>query len=290
MQEATNDFRITGKLLDMNFNDITTRNGQEAFTGNLTIEVIDKISENDKRVNNFKVRLFTFKTTKDGRESKIYKSYKTIQNEYKTSVEHPEDPDYVSVLGSIGYNVFVGRDGNVVENNTLDGRFVNRVNDRTDLNESAIANVDLITQKYTREIKDNKPTGYVNIEAITVGYNDRGIKLMNVKYKTEADMSSTVPELTTIKATIKLNDYNVVTQREAQNEKVLFGTTKNIVNNTDHVHNLELVGATYGSHQYNTEEISTIKNSINNQYNQNSVQAPKTEDKKINVDDSVLPF
>ena len=260
MKEALNEFRITGFLKSKDLKAQKTKSGRDAIMGSLTVEVNE-----GGRVHNHRVELFSFKETKDGKPNGIYASYETIMNEYKDRDHFCDEADYISVNGSLDYNVYKGADGKAHEGTRFRGRFANRVSNYENHLQESTANVSMIVDDYEEEIRDDKPTGMVKIKAYTAGYNGRGIKLIGLKTKTANNVHTQVPAGTTLETTLQLNNYVVVKREEKANSDALFGTMKSVVESNSYVRNNEMISARMPEEQYTPEDLQALKKSVREQ-------------------------
>lgn len=262
MNQAKNIFKITGMLKSKDFNEITTRNNRDALVGHLVIEV-----KAQGKTHNHRVEFFATKLTKDGNPNKLYDSYNTIKNDYKDKDTYSADEaDVITVNGSIEYNVYKDRTGSIHELPRLRARFANRVDDK-ETPQSAKANVELIVDGYEQIIKNDKPTGDVKVKAYTVGYNDRGIKLVGTKVAENLGMQNYISAGTTIDATLLINNY-VVTKKKESNDNVLFGQVDTVVESNSFEHSLEIVGAKQSDNIYTVQDLESIKDNIKEQINE----------------------
>lgn len=257
MKEANNEFSITGVLKTKELREQTTRTGKEAIMGHLVVEVNE-----GGRVHNHRIELFANKTKQDGSENGLYTSYKTIMNDYKSKDQFADDADVVTVNGNIAYNVYKGRNG-LGENTRLRGLFANRV--AKDSVQESQANLTFVVDGYTPEMKNDQPTGFVNVKAFTVGYNNTGIKLMNLKAPANSKIEETVPVGTTIDTTIQINNYIVTKKAEKPAENVLFGEMKSVVETKSYERNLMLTAMSLPGEQYTPEDLEAMKDSVKKQ-------------------------
>lgn len=267
MKEATNEFRITGTLKSKDLKEGTTKSGKAAIMGNLVVEVND-----GRQIHNHRIDMFTFRDKKDGSHNKIYDSYKTVMDEYKDSDTYQSEADVVTVNGSVEYNVYEGKNG-TSENMRFRGLFANRV--AKDAPQEAFANIDMVIDGFTPEMKNDEPTGMHKVSAYSVGYNDRGIKLVGMVVDDNLGVHEQITPGTTIKGTVKLNNYAIVKKEEKPAENALFGTTKSVVENNSFVRNLQLVGGAMGSTQYAPEELDAMKKSVKEQISEAQANTSK---------------
>lgn len=257
MKEATNEFRITGVLKTKELREQTTRTGKEAIMGHLVVEVNE-----GGRVHNHRIELFANKTKQDGSENGLYNSYKTIMSDYKSKDQFADDADVISVNGNIAYNVYKGRNG-LGENVRLRGLFANRV--AKDSVQESQANLTLVIDGYTPVMKNDQPTDFVNVKAFTSGYNNSGIKIMDLKAPVNSKIEQSVPAGTTIDTTIKINNYIVTKKVEKPSENVLFGEMKSVVETNSYERNLMITGISLPGEQYTPDDINAMKESIKKQ-------------------------
>lgn len=256
MKESKNEFRITGILKSKELHEGQTKSGRDAIMGNLSVQVTV-----GNQVNVHRIEFFTFKTKKDGSENKIYDSYKTVMDEYKDQDTYGADADVVSVNGSVEYNVYSGQYG-TNENMRFRALFANRV--AKDAPQVALANLDVIIDGFEAEMKNDQPTGYYKVKGYGVGYNDRGIKFTNLVVDEKLGAHNAVTPGTTILATVKLNNYEVVKQQQEDSDS-LFGMTKSVVEKKSYTNNMEMTGGNMSETQYTPDDLNKIKNSVKQQ-------------------------
>lgn len=259
MKEALNEFKIVGKLKSMKLEEKQTKSGKDAIMGYITVEVVE-----GEKVHNHRVDFFTFKYRLDGKENNIYSSYKTMMNDFKDADTYGNEADYVSVNGSIDYNVYKSQ-GGVRENMRLRGLFANRISSSADVYQEAFANVEAVITNFTPEMKGDKPTDYTKVTAYTVGYNDRGIKLINLKVPNKFNLQNTVTTGTTLALTLKLNNYSIVKEEKQDDSNSLFGEVKKIVQDKSFVNDLEITGGSYAKFSYEPKEVEAITKSVKEQ-------------------------
>lgn len=286
MEQALNLFKIVGTLKEKEFNEIQTRNGKDALTGHLVIEV-----NAQGKVHNHRVELFATKFTNDGNPNKMYDAYMTVKTDYKDMASFSrEEADVVQVTGEIDYNVYKNKNGEIRENSRLRAKFPKRV--EKDSVQKSEANVEVIVDGFQEELdRDDKPTGYYDVQGYTVGYKDRGIKLIGLKVSENMGMQNTVPEGTTFTATITINNYAIVKEQEEETT-ALFGKTKKVVEAKSFVHSLEIDGGEQPEHVYTSEDLEAIKKSVQEQITEaqsREVSAPKDTMTTEEIDNA-LPF
>lgn len=285
MKEAKNEFRIVGKLKSMKLEERKTQSGKDAIMGNITVEVTS-----GEKVHNHRINFFTFKNRLDGKENGMYKSYKTMMDTYKDADRFGNEADYVSVTGSVDYDVYNGANG-VRENTRLRGMFANRITNTDTMVQEAIANIEAVVDKFTPEMKGTEMTGMINVSAYTVGYNDRGIKLINLKVPAELNMQDAIDAGTTLELTIQLNNYTVVKEVEKEDNGLLFGQVKKVAQDTSFVNNMEITGGAYAKNNYTDDDLQKMKKSVKEQISEAQAAKPSEASSQPATDiTNKLPF
>lgn len=295
IKQAINQFKIIGTLKTKSLEKTKVKDSN-VIRGFLIIEVKEK-----QKVHNHRVNIYAREKTMSGNTSKQYKGFQTVMNEYIAKDDNEDEASYVEVKGNIDYNVYKTQFGEINENNRLRTNSVHRVDKEKPQQSKAV--VEVITDTYKTEMKNGEPTGYQLVNGLTVGYKGHGIKLPNLKSKSEKDLSEIIPEHTTIKATIQLNNYIVVSEKKKTKEDLLFGDTEEeeVVENHSFVNNFRLAVARMSEHQYSEEDIKAIKKNIQNSIKEAEAKDNKPKKKKkpekdllsgeqIDISEDDLPF
>lgn len=286
MEQAINQFRIVGTLKSKEFTEIQTKNGKDALTGHLVIEV-----KAQNKVHNHRVELFATKTTNDGNPNKMYDAYLTVRDEFKDMDSFSrEEADVISVNGDIDYNVYKTRNGDIRENVRLRGRFPKR--EEKDEVQTSGANVETIVDGFEQELnRDGVPTGEYKVKGYTVGYKGRGIKLIGLKVSENEGMQNAIPEGSTVNLTININNYAIVKEKQEEST-ALFGQTKEVVKSNTYVHSLEIIGGKQPEHMYTPQDLQAVKASVQEQINEaqaREISTPKDTMTTEEIENS-LPF
>lgn len=262
LRQLDNQVEIVGylKSIEVRIND------GEQFKGSVIVEV----HEGDK-VHNHRVDLSQNAITRSGSENKVYKSYLTMADEFKTRdfIEQAgldEKPDLVKVRGEITRNQYYNNKGEFKDFNNIRGMFVNR---EKDLNAKHYAKItaEVVVESFENEKDDNDSnTGNVSVDLYTNNYRKEPqyIKGTFVGAKLAPAFTQMYPVGSTARLTMKLNNYAVVTD-SGEEEPNAFGEesaieSDNIV--TSFVNNVEIVSgkAPYtGSEKFTPEMIAESK-------------------------------
>ena len=178
MKELKNLVTVTGKLVKNNIEEFTTKSGNEAIGGSLTLRTADN-SEHE-------INFFANKYKKDeqknftSEESYFYKEYVNAMENLK-DMEHcseGEIPDIILITdGSFTANDFKDKKtGEVVSSNKISARFINRVDPKD--YESTILEakfeVEGIIESIADEVIKNEPTGNLVIKMNAIGQRADG--------------------------------------------------------------------------------------------------------------------
>lgn len=278
MKQSSNQLQIIGYLKSKEVKYGVT-NGEATISLNLVIS-----SEVDNRIHENRVRFWTKES------SKLYKSYKTVADEYKTIDEHgKESADLVKISGSLEMNEYISKtDGELKTVNNLRGLFINRVENKETVQEVG-AVVECVVLGYVDEIsKEGMPTGRKRVNLMTVGYGDSIHELQNVFVP--ADLSQAFTSLyqpnSTGKLFIKVNNYAEVEEKEPQAQPTLgFGVQldnmpgNNVIRNF--VNELTIIGGQQPEtvNKYTLEEINEMRKLREMARNEkmNTPQTPPTQ-------------
>lgn len=254
LKEGQNNVEIIGTVKKINIEEKVSKKGKEMIMGDVIIEVKD-----GNKINNIKVKLLSMKMNKKGEISGLFKGYKTVKDEWKVG-------DRARVTGSISINEYYGGDGELRSFNEVRGLFLNRLEgEDAKKPDKSIATVEMVIEGMTSELdEENIPTGNLEVEAFTVGYNSAIIPLKNMII-TEA-LATTFQNMyvpgTTGKITFKINNYAEVTKEEVAPEaQAGFGATERVEDNvvTNYNNNLEIIGGDLpyndGVNEYSQKEI-----------------------------------
>lgn len=226
MEQTTNNVFIAGTLVDKNFDvkmvDVKDEKGNvigkdEAISGSLVLRTADG-SEHE-------VNYYSRKTKKDGALNNNFKSLTTVDNEYKSLKQFPEEPDTIKVgFGEFSINDYKGKDGEVKSYNQFRATFANRLELReieTTPLESTFE-IEGVIDSIKEEMYRNEPTGNYKVVVNVIGYNDTliPVTLTVMKEMAEAFVSAGFFEGGYAKFTGKL-----INTKETQEivEKMAFG-------------------------------------------------------------------
>lgn len=205
MRECENKLSIIGTLKSKNVRK-AVKDGVNTISVDLVVQ--SKIGEN--KLNEIKVGFYA----KEG--SKLYTSYTTIANEYKTIAENGVG-ERVKITGSISMNEFITKEGEFVSRNKLRGLFCNRLNDGDTTPDSCGAVVECVVLNTMDDVKNGKPTGRKKVQAYTVGYQDNIIEIKDLYVADHlgAQFGKLYTPNSTGRLFIEINNYAVV--EEASN-------------------------------------------------------------------------
>ena len=261
LREAQNSVEIIGTVKKINLKESISKNNKEMIIGDVLVEVKD-----GNLVNNIKVKILSMKLNKAGAISGLYKGYKTVLDEWTKG-------DRVRVTGSIGLNQYFGQDGELRKFNEVRGLFLNRLEGAdAEKPDKAIATVEIVVENMTSELdNENIPTGMLNVEAFTVGYNSKIETIENLKIgenlaKVFSDMY--YPG-STGRVTFKINNFAEMAKEEiAPQEMAGFGNSERVEDNvvTNYESFFEIIGGdlpyTDGVNNYSADEIEQAHRNI----------------------------
>jgi len=242
MEQMQNDVQIVGLLKTLNLEEKQTKKGRDAIMGNAVIEVTDKF----KHVNNIRVNIFAFRLTNAGKQSKLYTSFETVMNEYKTIDEDGRsEANYVRVTGSLDSNIYVSR-GAVHCSNRIRAVFFTRLQEGEVKEQKSLCTMGVYVQKFDEAIDaDGNPLGYSNITAFSVGYNGTVIPIFNLTISGQVEkqfQSYYVPGSTGV-MTFRMNNYAKPKDNDEDVEEHGFGSAEEVgTPQIDYVNNKEVTG------------------------------------------------
>lgn len=188
MKELKNLVTVTGKLVENGLEEFTTKSGQEAIGGTIVLRTADGSEYN--------IDFYANKYKKDeqgnftSEESYFYKQYVDAMENLKDIMHcaEGEESDVVSITdGMFRANDFKGKDGNVVSNNKISARFINKIEPKDYENTvlEAKFEVEGIIEKISDEIVKDVPTGNLEIEMNAIGQTADGFG-KDAKYEADS--------------------------------------------------------------------------------------------------------
>ena len=243
MEQMQNDVQIIGLLKTLDIEEKQTRKGRDAIMGSAVIEVTDKF----KHVNNIRVNIFAFKLTNSGSQNKLYTSFETVMNEYKTIDDNGRsEADYVRVTGSLDSNIYSSH-GAIHSSNRIRAVFFSRVPQDEVKEQKSLCTIGVYVQKFDEAIDaDGNSLGYSNITAFSVGYNGTVIPIFNLSISGKVEeqfRSYYVPGSTGI-MTFRMNNYAKPKEKDEEVEDRGFGSSEEVgaTQQVDYVNNKEVTG------------------------------------------------
>lgn len=292
LRQCFNALTVIGTLKSKNVTFGTTANGESTISIDLIV-----VSNDADKVHENRVKLWAKNT------SKLYNSYVTVANEYKTIQQNGEEADRVKITGSLEMNEYYSSTSQELKTfNSLRGVFVNRVNQ--DLQDEVGAVVECVITGTVDEIsKEGVPTGRKKVNILTVGYNSAIHELQNVVVPKELaqQFSQIYPINSTGKLYIKVNNYAEKVEQEVEKPVLGFGTTltnmpDTVVNN--YINELVIIGGDTPNvaNRFTAEQINEMKKQRELSRNEKLQPAPSTPSgfgagfQQQESDNSALPF
>ena len=154
---------ISGKLVNIDNREGTTKKGDEYIGGNIHIETGSD--------NVIPISFFATKNKKDGKPNPVYASLQTVIKEYKSIATHGrEEADMVEVgAARLTENSFFVRDGAMIRGFQFGAPFFNR---KADITPQGEFNVVGEVVKITEDIVDDVPTGNLTLTMLIVTYSN----------------------------------------------------------------------------------------------------------------------
>lgn len=238
LRECDNRAVIVGKLKEIETKYDKTKDGTNTDTISVKLVVVtnENLPDGNKRLHENTVRLWAKKT------SKLFSSYQTVANEYKSMKTHGDKADMVQITGSFELNEYA-KDGQLKTSNNIRGVFVNRLEGENIIEEVG-AEVECVVTGISDEMKDGKMTGRKKVNLLSVGYNSRIHEYQNVFVQPELanDFARTFPINSTAMFIFKVDNYSIEVENKQQNQQsalgfgrglnTQFGIVKNYFNET----------------------------------------------------------
>ena len=239
-----NALTVVGTLAETSLELGTDSNNNEIIKGSIRVQV----KQND-RVNVITFNVYNRKFTKKGTENKPYAGMRTVMEQYVSLQDvngDEEKADRVSVNGDLSYNVY-SPDGQAVnESNRFRATTAHRVNDKKDLEDGAFGQIPAVIESYEEELdNEDKPTGLYKVKALTVGYNGRVGRVMDLKVKDDliGDMQGFFPEGSTGMLYYNILNYVVVKKQNVDSDGGgSFGQIHEVVQTNSYVRQLLVTG------------------------------------------------
>lgn len=261
LRESVNNMVVVGKLKSKEFK-YGSKDGISTIGVTLKVLTTEKLADDTERVHENTIRLWAKQT------SKLYSSYVTVANEYKSIEEVGEAAaDVIRITGSLEMNEYE-KNGEIKTNNNLRGVFVNRVQDPKLAVQEVGAEVECVVLGIADEMKDSKLSGRKKIQVMSVGYGSRIHELQNVVVESNLaeQFARTYKVGDTAKFIFKVNRYAEVKKDEPKPDMALgFGTG---LSNTfggvtdNYVNDLVIVGGTLPYAEgikYSNEQIAEMR-------------------------------
>ena len=273
LRQCFNSLTVVGTLKSKKVTYGTTSNGDNTISLELTVASndVDKVHEN-------RIKLWAKNT------SKLYNSYVTVANEYKTIAENGADQaDRVKITGNLEMNEYFSTNaGEIKTYNNLKGVFVNRLD--KDLKDEVGAVVECVITGVTDEIsKEGTPSGRKKVNILTVGYNSSIHEIQNVVVEKELanDFIRMYPLNSTGKLYLKVNNYAVKNETEDVKPTIGFGTAlSNMPDESikDYVNEIVIVGGDTPNvaNRFTPEQINEMKKLREMSRNEKMNSAPAT--------------
>lgn len=239
-----NALTVVGTLSEVSLELGTDRDNNEIIKGSIRVQV-----KQDDKVNVITLNVYNRKFTKKGTENKLYAGMKTVMEEYVSLQDtngDEEKADRVSVNGDLSYNVY-SPDGQAVnESNRFRATTLHRVNDKKDLEDGAFGQIPAVIESYEEELdSEDNPTGLYKVKALTVGYNGRVGRIMDLRVKDDliGDMQGFFPEGSTGMLYFNILNYVIVEKRNVDSDGGgSFGQIHEVVQTNSYVRQLMVTG------------------------------------------------
>ena len=256
LRQCYNALTVVGTLKSKEVKYGTTDNGDSTISLELTI-----VSNESDKIHENKIRFWAKNT------SKLYNSYVTVANEYKTIAnDGAANADRIKVTGSLEMNEYFNTNANELKTyNNLRGVFINRLD--KDLVDEVGAVVECVITGHVDEIsKEGAPTGRKKVNILTVGYNSIIHEIQNVVV--EKELAQQFTQMYGINSTgklyLKINNYSEKAEDEQQAQpQIGFGSTLSNMPDTvvkNYINEIVIVGGDMPSvaNKFTVEEINEM--------------------------------
>lgn len=186
LRQADNYVLIEGTLSEKDLQENEIKRGDStdnAIFGTLTIETTKNSTHT--------VRVFVYEHKKDGKENKLFASWKTVLDNYKSIAEDGrENADKVRIKGGqLGINDYVGQDGALRSFPEVTTNFINRVKESEEFKPRAEFDVEGVIQSIKPEVRgeDEEETGRLVLKVVVPLYGGRVAPLQMVVSADDAD-------------------------------------------------------------------------------------------------------
>lgn len=261
LRESINNLVVVGKLKSKEVK-YGSKEGIGTISLALKVLTTEKLADNSERVHENTIRFWAKQT------SKLYSSYVTVANDYKTiEVNGEENADVIRITGSLDMNEYE-KNGEIKTGNNIRGVFVNRVQDAKLAVQEVGAEVECVVLGITDEMKDSKLSGRKKIQVMSVGYGSKIHEFQNVVVESNLaeQFARTYKVGDTAKFIFKINRYAEVKKDEPKPDMTLgFGTG---LSNTfggvtdNYVNEISIVGGTLPYAEgirYSNEQIAEMR-------------------------------
>ena len=177
MKQAENNVIIRGLLLSTDIVHSETADGREYVRGTATIKVRQNDSDGKQVISEIPVKMFAMKKTKAGKANPAYKSISDLEDMNSfAATQNEKETDYVELTsGSLETNMFVGQDGRLVEYEQISGAFFKKVSKdkAANVKDEALFSTKVVVLGHRDEVKDDEPTGRLELKGAIVQYGDK---------------------------------------------------------------------------------------------------------------------
>lgn len=256
LRQCFNSLTVVGTLKSKEVRFGTTSNGDSTISIDLVV-----VSNDADKVHENKIKLWAKNT------SKLYNSYATVANEYKTIAEHGvENADRIKVTGSLEMNEYYSSNAQELKTyNSLRGVFVNRLD--KEMQDEVGAVVECVITGMLDEIsKDGIPTGRKKVNLVTVGYQSSIHELQNVVVPKELaqQFANLYPINSTGKLYLKVHNYAEKVEEPQAAPTIGFGTTLTNMPDTtvnNYTHEIVIIGGDTPNvaNRFTVEQITEMK-------------------------------
>lgn len=210
MRQGTNSMLVIGTLKDLEVNE-GVKDGVKSISlvATVTSKVKDKVHEN-------KISFYAKES------SKLYKGYKTMQEEYKAG------KDRIQITCSVERNRFKSN-GEIITARRIRGIFASRVEDDS-IQDQVGGILECVPISIMDEMVDNQMTGRKIVKVYSVGYNNKVDEFdLVLEQQLAAQFSQFYPIGCTAEMIVELNRYVKIDEaekkrREAAQAQTFFGS------------------------------------------------------------------
>lgn len=177
MKQGFNKVKIIGVLKEKHLEIVEDQMTSENILRGHVVVTVNKENE----IHEFEVSVYSKEFTQQGNESKLYKGYKTVMEEYKDSDTYSTEADTIEVTAELSLNEYYSeKNDKVYTSNRLRGKSFTRVDGKTEHCAEIVFKGVILGTKPEID-KEGIETGCLLVDCFIVGYRDTVIVPIGLK-------------------------------------------------------------------------------------------------------------